>query len=107
MWQPARNTTKSSTYRLHWQVKKSHCGCCPDAYQNRSWHFLEELHADNHYRQRSCTHNRRSPIQCVEILRDRSHAVKEIAGDMLHPQAKEISDLRAGDQNRNAVSEAH
>ena len=32
--------------------------------------------------------------------------MKEIAGNVIHFQAEEIADLRAGDQDRNAVSEA-
>ena len=40
-------------------------------------------------------------------MRERLHAVKEIARDMLHAQREKIANLRAGDQDGNAVGKAN
>lgn len=39
-------------------------------------------------------------------FRHRTHAVKKIVRHMLHPQSKKITDLRAGNQNRDSVRES-
>ncbi len=42
----------------------------------------------------------------MEVFGDRAHTMKEIAGDVLHPQAEEVAELSAGDEDGDAVGES-
>jgi hypothetical protein len=43
----------------------------------------------------------------VKLCGDRAHAMKEIAWNTLHLQSEEIANLRACNENGNAVCESH
>jgi len=100
------DAAKTGSDCLHRNMEQHDRGGRAERHQNRARNFLCELQAEKHDRDGknghgSCRHRKRVP--CVG---ERHHAVKEIAGNVIHFQAEEITDLRAGDQDRNAVGEA-
>src|ERR1700730_8957734 len=62
--------------------------------------------AQNHYRQGNQGQNGGLPGEGMPCESERPPPVEKIAWHASHPQAKEITDLRAGDENGDAVREA-
>ena len=74
---------------------------------DRAGHTLRVFQTDNHDGQRSERDGCSLPGNRVCGLRERLHAMEKIAGYMVHAQTEEVTDLRAGDEDGDAVGEAN
>ena len=75
--------------------------------QDGARNLLGVLQAENHHRNgkngnRGGRHGERVPRPGKRL-----HAVKEVAGNVIHLQAEEVADLRAGDENGDSVRETN
>src|SRR6266403_2129806 len=82
------NAAEKSSDCLHRNMEQHDRGGRAECHQNRARNFLCELQAEKHDRDGknghgSCRHRKRVP--CVG---ERHHAVKEIAGNVIHVQAE-------------------
>src|SRR6267143_1786267 len=86
-------------------MKQRDCGSGAKRDNNRPWDALGIFQTQSHDRDGSERDCRSLPGNCIGGPRERLHAMEEIAGDMVHAQAEEISNLRAGDEDGDAVGE--
>src|SRR5713226_3356083 len=80
---------------------------CAERDQDCAGNSLRKSQAKNHERNRKVGHGGRRHRKGVPRLPKGHHAVKEITGNVIHLQTEEVTDLRAGDQDRDAVGEAN
>src|SRR5215469_15290995 len=105
MRQATRYPAKPRANGFRTQVEESN-GCSgANTYDDCSGNAHEKPYANSHYNQRGDADHGRCPVERIEIRSDRAHPMKEIAGDMFHPESKEIANLRARDENGDAIRE--
>src|SRR5712672_857483 len=73
---------------------------------DRARYALGVFQTQNHDRQRSERNGCCLPRNCVRGVRECLHAMKKITWNMIHAQAEEIANLRAGDEDGDPVGEA-
>ncbi len=74
---------------------------------DRTRDSLGIFQAENHDCKGSERYGRSLPRDGVRRLRERLHAVEEIPRDVIHAQAEEVANLRAGDEDGDPVGEAN
>src|SRR5260370_36019675 len=104
-WQAAWDSPETRSNRFYGQMQKDNRSSCAEGDQDGARDFLCISQTENHQGDRKdgysgCRHRERIPR-----LSKGHHAVKEITGDVIHLQAKEVADLRAGDEDGDAVGE--
>src|SRR5712671_2245227 len=73
---------------------------------DRARHALGVFQAQDHDGQRSKRNGCSLPRNCVRGVRECLHAMEKITWNMIHAQAEEIANLRAGDEDGDPVGEA-
>src|SRR6516225_5963884 len=103
VWESAWDSSKARADGFNRNLKEADSSRRSKAHHDCAGKPLEKANAQNHHQHGSDAQCCRSPIECLKIFCNGAHAVKKVAGDMLHSQAKEVADLGAGDQNGNSI----
>ncbi len=80
---------------------------CPEAHNDSARNFASELQAENHDDERNSGEKCCAPIKRGERAAQRGHTMEEIARHCVHAETEQIADLRARDEDGNAVGETH
>ena len=106
-WQTAGDSPETRSDGFNGQMQKYNGRRSTKRDQDGARDFPRISQAENHHGNRkygygSCRHRERIPRPPKG-----HHAVKEIAGHVIHLQSKKIANLRAGNQNGDAIGEAN
>src|SRR5258708_34302639 len=105
--EPGRYASKANADRFHRELEQqNHCGTKKES-NDISGNSLYITHENDNHRERSHGQSRLDGRERGEIMHNSLNASEKFSWHLLDLQPKEILQLRAGDNDRNAVCETN
>src|SRR5260370_37388529 len=92
--QAAGDTAEARADGLYGYVQKCDGSRCAEGDEDRAGNALGVFQAENHYRDRGKGEDGRGPGDRAPGLRERLHAVEDVALHMIHAEPEEVAELR-------------